>query len=57
MMLAIDLNPIDDIVSGVFGVGGDVIGDAFKSAFTPDRRGRPVGAIEYWPGGRVIAVH
>jgi hypothetical protein len=34
MMFGIDLNPIDDIVSGVFGVGGDVIGDAFKSAFT-----------------------
>jgi hypothetical protein len=34
MILGIDLNPINDIVSGVFGVGGDVIGDAFKSAFT-----------------------
>jgi hypothetical protein len=33
-MFAIDLNPIDDIVSGVFGLGGDLIGDAFKSAFT-----------------------
>jgi hypothetical protein len=34
MIFAIDLNPIDDIVSGVFGLGGDVVGDAFKSAFT-----------------------
>jgi hypothetical protein len=34
MMFAIDLNPIDDIVSGVFGLRRDVIGHAFKLAFT-----------------------
>ena len=32
VIVAIDLNPLDDIVHGLVGLGGDAIGDGFKAA-------------------------